>query len=180
MVLDRPKFKELVLYVALRSAEDAGFGRTKLNKVLFFSDFLAYQESGASITGAEYQKLEHGPAPRQMLPILRELLESGDASEVPRRVGTYSQRRLVAMRQPRLDLFSGQEIAVVDDVVDLLSGKGAVDVSELSHQMSLGWQVVDLNDTIPYGTVFWSRPDDLPTSEHEGRALAADLGLALV
>ena len=34
------KFRELILYIAQESEGDPNFGATKLNKILFFCDFL--------------------------------------------------------------------------------------------------------------------------------------------
>ena len=69
LVPDDEKFKELVLYIARKSECDPRFGATKLNKLLFFSDFLAFKRLGSPITGQTYFKLDHGPAPRRMLPL---------------------------------------------------------------------------------------------------------------
>src|SRR5437660_6974881 len=51
------RYKELVLYICQKCATDQKFGATKLNKILYFSDFLAYAELGEPITGFEYQRL---------------------------------------------------------------------------------------------------------------------------
>src|SRR5687767_3702503 len=75
---DDSKLAELILFIAHRSECDERFGAVKLNKLLFFSDFLAYGRLGSSITGQDYQKLQHGPAPRKLLPVVREMEESGD------------------------------------------------------------------------------------------------------
>ena len=50
------KFEELVLFVAELSQADENFGATKLNKILFFIDFLSYKRSGVGMTGAKYIK----------------------------------------------------------------------------------------------------------------------------
>lgn len=176
MSINRQKFKELVLHVAGRSSGDSGFGRTKLNKILFFSDFLYFADHGSSITGADYQKLPHGPAPRQMIPVLNELL-GDDAEEKITHVGSFKQQRLVPKREADLSLFDDGEIDLVNDVIDMLDGTSAVDVSELSHQWSLGWQAASLGETIPYGTAFVRVPDDLPSTPEEGRSLARSLNL---
>src|SRR5215467_9574991 len=72
------KFKELILYIASHSEDDPAFGATKLNKLLFFADFITYLRLGHPITGQEYQRLENGPAPRRMLPAKAELLLDND------------------------------------------------------------------------------------------------------
>src|SRR5687767_6704193 len=69
------KFKELILYFSQRGIDEGlVIGSTKLNKLLFFTDFRAYLELGEPVTGATYQKLEKGPAARQMLPMLNQML----------------------------------------------------------------------------------------------------------
>ncbi|HZQ34888.1 MAG TPA: hypothetical protein VFD32_03070 [Dehalococcoidia bacterium] len=50
--IDSRKLGELILYVAEKSSDDPRFGATKLNNILFFSDFLAFGQLGRSITGA--------------------------------------------------------------------------------------------------------------------------------
>ena len=67
------KLQELILYIARRSEDDRHFGANKLNKLLFYSDFLAYAKTGRSFTGAPYERLEHGPAPRGLAAALEEL-----------------------------------------------------------------------------------------------------------
>ena len=55
----------------------AFFGRTKLNKILWKSDFEAFSDRGRPVTGRDYQRLEHGPAPKEMLPLYREMMSKG-------------------------------------------------------------------------------------------------------
>src|SRR5690348_1753468 len=92
------KFRELIVYVADRCADDPYFGDTKLNKILHFSDFVAYTDLGHSITGARYQKLEFGPAPTNLLPIRRDLEEEGAVRVEERPVGAKTRRVTVAQR----------------------------------------------------------------------------------
>jgi hypothetical protein len=173
---DDKKFRELVLYIARRSEADPGFGATKLNKILFFCDFLAYRTFGRSITSHPYQKLEHGPAPRALKPILRRMVEEGDCVEVQRDHFGYPQVRIIARREPDLGLFSAEEIDLVGRVLEELRDSNATQVSELSHQF-IGWQVANLNEDIPYATVFVGTPRPLTAEEIEyGRQLARELG----
>lgn len=156
------KLRELILYIAERCEEDPTFGATKLNKILYYSDFLAYANDGQSITGADYQRLPNGPAVQQMLPILQELVDDGAAVEVTRERYGYRQRRLVSLGGPRnLAAFSGAEIARVDKVISDFWGLSAAEVSERSHR-EMGWKLAYDGQEIPYQTVFLSM--DGPTS----------------
>jgi hypothetical protein len=78
MIRENPKkLKELILYISQKCASDPNFGAIKLNKILYFSDFASFAHYGEPITGAEYQKLEQGPAPRRMVPVRNEMQRSG-------------------------------------------------------------------------------------------------------
>jgi hypothetical protein len=153
---DDTKLAELMLYVARRSEADLAFGATKLNKILFFADFLAYVRTGHPITGQVYQKLEHGPAPRRLLPVRNQLLTTAAAALASRDRFGRKQECLVALREPDLARFSGVEIAIVDEVIALLADHDARAASELSHRF-LGWQLAALGEDIPYESALIER-----------------------
>lgn len=174
---DEQKFKELVLYLAEKSADDPSFGDTKLNKLLFFSDFLAYAVYGRPITGAVYQKLEHGPAPRRLLPARRELVEARDATVV-KRGRAYARTVTVNRRPADTRLFDPDELDLVDEIVELLRTHDATDVSDFSHQFSAGWKLGKPGDDIPYDSIFLSVGTTLTPYEVErGRELAHQFDL---
>jgi hypothetical protein len=151
---DKQKMKELVLYISQKCADDPGFGATKLNKILYFSDFLAYAYYGHPITAFEYQKLPYGPAPRRLLPVCEEMMQAKELGiqEMPLRNG-YVQRRTVNLRLPDLEVFTAKQIALVDAVIEALAKADARTVSTWSHMM-LGWALTEMNETIPYETIF--------------------------
>ncbi len=109
------KFRELILYIAHKCADDQAFGDTRLNKVLFFSDAFALQYLGEPITGARYQKLKHGPAARALLPVRGEMEAHGDLrTEL---VGDPARRVTVALRGPDMSRFSEAEMELIDEVI---------------------------------------------------------------
>src|SRR5271157_2942127 len=80
------KLAELILYISQRCALDPKFGATKLNKILYFSDFIAYADLGYGITGVEYSHRELGPAPTRLRPIRDHLIKSGQLRLETRRL----------------------------------------------------------------------------------------------
>ena len=131
---DEVKFKELVLYVAARCDEDPHFGAVKLNKILFYSDFLHFAEHGKPITGVEYRKYPLGPCPARMKVIKQEMEAEELAYEYTNPLHSgLRQKRMLARRSPVLSLFSAQEIATVDTVIAKLRAWNASEVSEFSH-----------------------------------------------
>lgn len=170
------KLRELVLFVARSSEQDEHFGATKLNKILFYSDFWAYRKLGRSITGERYQKLAHGPAPKRLVPVVRKMESERICATAEREFFGRTQKVLVALREPDLSLFSGAEIAIVQDVIQKLWDLNATGVSELSHEF-IGWQLAAEGEEIPYSTVLLGQPrPPTPAEIEHGKKLAEEMG----
>lgn len=170
------RLAEMILYISEKCCDDPHFGATKLNKILFFSDFMAYARLGRPISGATYRKLEHGPVPRVLPRVRGRLIDEGAAVEkTVDRIG-YRQKRLIALREPDLDLFSSREIALIDGVIDELREMSAVDVSDLSHRFR-GWLLAPEGADIPYHTIFIDpqRPILSESEQALGRQIAERL-----
>lgn len=171
---DQEKFSELLLYIAQKSADDPRFGAVKLNKILFFSDFIAYRRLGKPITGATYQRLNEGPAPRQMMPTRRIMVSMRELDIELRPYFNGLQQRIVALRPAKLGVFSADELEIVDEVIAELWDMTARDVSDYSHR-ELGWILAKPGDVIPYETA-WLSSDPLPQEAEEyGLSVAAKL-----
>ena len=168
------KFKELILYFSKRGIDESlVIGSTKLNKLLFFTDFRAFAELGEPVTGARYQKLEFGPAARELLPVRNELLSDGEVRFRGHSDDDLSDV-LVPITEPNLEaVLSDEERRIADDVFVELRPYNATATSDYSHLKSAGWRVVDLHDDIPYESAFIVT-DPPPVEAIElGRELAA-------
>ena len=153
--LNEPKFREMILYIASSSAEDEKFGAVKLNKILYYADFIAYRRLGHSISGAEYQHLSERPAPRCLVAVRQSLVDDGSASIEQRDYFNNVQQRLVPQRSPDLDQLDEKELEILDEVINELRPLSATEVSELSHG-ELGWRLTKDGETIPYRTAWLS------------------------
>ena len=176
---EHEKLRELILYIADRCQEHPKFGAVKLNKILFFADFIAYARRGNSITGETYFKLRNGPAPKRLLRVVAELKASRDVREEQRPYAIGVQKRLIALRKANLALFDRFEISLVDEVIEALKDKDAEEVSGLSHRF-IGYNLVGDREEIPYESVFARDPDDIVvTEDHRRRAerIAKEHGL---
>lgn len=159
------KLRELVLYVCNASESDSAFGSIKLNKLLFYSDFLHYLQYGVSITGLEYQKLERGPAPRLMKPLMDDMKESNQFAIAERNYFGCAQKKPVALREADIAKFSAQEIATVSHVLRIFQKHNGMEISELSHNFP-GWQLAEEGETIPYSAALLDQRE-LTTRERQ-------------
>ena len=170
------KLKELIVYVAQESQEDPHFGAVKLNKILYYADFLSYGENGASITGASYMPLQEGPAPRQMVPALNELLADGDLEIEKRSHWGRTQKRAVALRKANESLFTQAELHAVHEAMERLHGLNATEASDMTHK-EVGWQTARMaGEDIPYESVFLSNRPLSAEDVARGQQLADTYG----
>jgi hypothetical protein len=166
---DENKFRELIVYIANRSQDDRFFGAVKLNKILYYADFYAHRRLGRSISGADYQKLPEGPAPRQLLQARASLLSDDSVRMENRQVFNHVQQRLVPNRPEHPGVLTDEEAELVDEVLAALWNKNAKEVSAMSHE-ELGWKLVSDYETIPYRTAFLS--SEPLTQDQVERAMA--------
>ncbi len=167
---DEGKFTEMVLYCAQLLESDRFGGATKLNKLLYFADFAHARKTGTAISGAEYQKLPMGPAPRRLLPVRRKLVDDDRAELVTEfdALG-YRHDRLRPHDAPDLSAFAADEVATIDAVANELRSLTGSQVSELAHDEP-GWRLVSEGETIPYATAYLA-PEGSEVPEHLRRTV---------
>lgn len=163
-MVNEPKFRALILHVVERSEGDPFFGAVKLNKILYYADFRAYRELGHSVSDASYQKLDEGPAPRELVPIRRAMIQEGLIGLEAKPIFNHVQHRMVVLNNPYQGVLEAVEVAIADDIVAQLHGRTAREVSDLSHTEP-GWLLAEFNDDIRYETA-WLAPAD-PLSQEE-------------
>jgi hypothetical protein len=172
------RFRELIIYVSQQSESDPWFGAVKLNKILYHSDFTAFERFGVPLTGVRYFRLPQGPAPKKLKHVERELVEEGAirVDEVSLDFGrqTYLQKRTIALRDPIMVFFTADEIAIVDKVIEDLWNQNATEVSNASHDVR--WRVLQHKDPVPYEFAYLSDDDVTEAQERRTRELAAELG----
>jgi hypothetical protein len=147
------KFHELIVYIARRLGPESALGRVKLAKLLMKSDFRAFARLGQSITGATYEKWEHGHLPRELLLAQRDL--EADGAVVTETVDYYGKRlnHITAGRDPDMRSFSEDELAIIEGALKEFGHESATYLSEQAHR-ELGWRLAQWKEVIPPHTVF--------------------------
>ena len=155
---------ELILYVSDKCESDPNFGSIKLNKILYFSDFLSVGMRGRPITGVKYQHLDKGPAPNALIPFRNRMVERGDLKvETRLTVFGYEQIRTIPLRPAKESLFEKWELDLVNQVIQSLSKSTGTEASDISHR-EVGWLTTKMKEEIPYASIFLS---DEPLSTNE-------------
>lgn len=168
----KARLRELILYISAKCTDDPTFGATKLNKILFYADFISYGRFGKPVAGLEYQRLPNGPAPKQLMPVRAKMQKDGELAIQQTAFYNKSQHRSIPLRDPDLSAFTGTDIAMVDEVIHGLWGANATTVSELSHQRA--WRIAKDRESIPYQAVFLSDEDCTEADVSRVRALNSE------
>ena len=181
IVFDKEKLAELIMFFARESEKDRLFGSTKLNKLLFLADFLAYGYLGMPITGAKYVHQKRGPTPSpdEFLPTREYLLNNGRLRIIEEDAYFGIRKRPVASKTdtPDMTKFSQKEIEIAYEALETLKHMGNVDSELWSHKF-IGWLYTDEGQEIPYSTAYLWQGVPLSVEDHEwARNTARQLGL---
>jgi hypothetical protein len=161
------RLRELILHIATQYIDAPKFGKTKLNKILFFSDFISFQQTGKPITGVEYMHLPKGPAPKRMKPVCAKMIANHDIEVIKRPTpGGYEQHRIIPQKNANLDkYFTSAQIALVDEMIRVFWNADAETTSEVSHKTA--WKVFNnFKEPIPYEAALLS-DDDITVDDIE-------------
>ena len=159
---DSGKLDELILYISNRNLVNEHFGKTKLHKLLWMSDFRYFGFTGNAITGARYINRQHGPFCEQLPQALNRLEDGGRLAIRERNLFEHSQLRPTPLKRADLSRFSAQEIAAVEDILWETWNLSAVETSQRS-QLHPGWAWTKEGDAIGYE--FALVPVDEPLEE---------------
>ena len=175
---DMDKLKKLTHYICAKAPNPYQLGATKLNKILWRSDFGAYLHTGKPITGEVYIKHQFGPVPQHINEILRELRDVDKAIAISEASGysiymgePYTQRLFFSLTRPSLSGFTAEEISIVDDMIHLIcTHHTARSISDASHDII--WKNAEIGEEIPYHTAFVNllgeiTPEDIDWAKSE-------------
>ena len=143
------KIKNILLYFIEKSH---GVYITKMNKLLFYTDFLSYKISGKGMTGLRYKAIQHGPVPVRWdriysfyEDIRQEIVPLSNDKE-----GTM----LVSNLSPVMTDFSDDELEILNAVYERFQKETSSQISETSHHEEAWKQYVESGQLISFEKAF--------------------------
>lgn len=125
---------------------------TKMNKLLFYSDFYNYQQHAQSISGLAYRAIQYGPVPVHwdrvyslFDDISQEIVAFGDGI-----TGT----KLVTTSETDLSAFTEKEQQTMEKVAAVFRDMSSCDISRVSHKEDAWLQHVGRTDLISFDSAF--------------------------
>jgi DNA-binding transcriptional regulator YiaG len=126
------KLAEMVVYFS----EKMEPFKTKMNKLLFYADFLMFKESCFSISGTRYKAINLGPAPNNYQSIFEYLCNREEIEVKTTEVsGGYAGEQFLARKNRpfRAEVFSDSELVVLDKVAAFFDRTSTSEIVEFSH-----------------------------------------------
>jgi uncharacterized phage-associated protein len=124
---------------------------TKMNKLLFYIDFLSYRDRGIALTGLSYKAIDYGPVPEKWDRVYSEFDEIVQA---PRMIGDYEGNVLTASTTPDTAVLSEAELVIIRTVCDRFSPCSSSEISAISHAEPAWLKYHETHAPIPYDEAF--------------------------
>jgi transcriptional regulator with XRE-family HTH domain len=151
------KFKEVLLYVLKKVGSKPNIGESVIYKLLYFIDFNFYEKYEEQMIGATYIKNNYGPTPKEFVKVVEKMEEEAELIKIEEKYFQYPQRKYLPLREPDLSILKANELKIIDEVLEKLSGMNANQISEYSHN-DVPWLTTDDGSIIDYESVFYRTP----------------------
>ncbi|GDX46885.1 hypothetical protein LBMAG24_22130 [Bacteroidota bacterium] len=144
-----PNFEKITEMVVYFSDKLSPF-KTKMNKLLFYADFLMFKQSCFSISGMRYKAIEMGPVPINFQSIFEYLANKDEidifTTEFPQ--GYIGEQFKSKNDRPfRVELFSENELNVLEKVANVFKPTSTNQMIEISH-LEEAWKKNEKNKSV--------------------------------
>jgi uncharacterized phage-associated protein len=124
---------------------------TKMNKLLFYVDFLSYRERGMAITGLTYRAIDFGPVPEKWDKVYSQFDE---IQQVVQQFGNYEGTILCTKSRIENDVLTEEEIKMIDIVCNKYGHYSSQAISTISHKESAWKNHHQSSERIPFNEAY--------------------------
>lgn len=142
------KLKNVMLYI-INKCDEVWY--TKMNKLLFYVDFLSYRERGMAITGLSYRAIDFGPVPERWDRVYSEFSE---VKQELRQVGDYVGSVLTSSVKADVASFADEELNIIDKVCERFKAMSSRELSCISHDEDAWMKHHANHERIPFYEAF--------------------------
>lgn len=143
---DYEKLCAMVLFFAHKSTE---LLKTKLMKLLNYSDMIFYKENGISISGVRYAHLPYGPVPENFDILLGMMAADHIAHIEVFYDNGYEKHQVIPEEEMPEGILTEDELAVLERIYQKFANYGSVDISNYSHKEK-GYNATQKGEIISY------------------------------
>ena len=142
------RLRNIMLYILNRCDE---VWCTKMNKLLFYTDFMSYRERGIAMTGLSYRAIDFGPVPERWDRVYSEFPE---VRQELRQVGDFVGSVLIASEESDYSMFTDAELKVLDSICTHFSKMSSREISRISHDEDAWLNHHDKREHIPFDDAY--------------------------
>ena len=124
------KLKNIMIAILERS-EDVWC--TKMNKLLFYVDFLSYRERGMAMSGLTYRAIDFGPVPERWDKVYSQFDE---IQQELQHIGEYEGTILRSTSKIEDDVLTNEELNIINIVCNRFGSFSSREISKISHEES--------------------------------------------
>ena len=146
--LSLSRLKNIMLYILNRCDE---VWCTKMNKLLFYTDFMSYRERGMAMSGLSYRAIDFGPVPERWDRVYSEFPE---VRQELRQVGDFVGSVLIASAEPDYAMFTDAELKVLDSICTHFSKMSSREISRISHDEDAWLNHHEKHEHIPFDDAY--------------------------
>jgi uncharacterized phage-associated protein len=152
--INEKKYRNIILFFA-NKIRNGTLGKLKMMKLLYFLDFDFFEKYGKSITGDEYLRFEHGPVPRMAEKILKHM-DGKDIKICKRKIceGMRDQQHIEALNEFEMDVFSREELLMMEEVADKWEKFSGAEMKNASHGEA-PWIATKPDEVIDYNLAYY-------------------------
>ena len=143
---DYEKLCAMVLFFAHKSSE---LLKTKLMKLLNYSDMIFYKENGVSISGLRYVHFPYGPVPENFDMLLGRMYSDHVAHIEVIYENGYEKHQVIPERESPENVLSTEELEVLERIYVKFKDFGSIDISHYSHKEK-GYSATKPGEIISY------------------------------
>jgi len=154
---DEDTFRQAILYICSLPKNRRDLSKTKLHKILYYADRLAYLTLGEPITGETYIKHQFGPYSQQLAETLETLEEERAVV-----VHEYTDKTIdgktrkhecpEVFTSPDLNRFSEEQQKILTSLTREILPMDTTAVSDASH--NIVWNTFEMFEEIPYSSAY--------------------------
>jgi Protein of unknown function (DUF4065) len=149
--VDARRVAAAVHYV-IAKADPGKLGHVKLNKILWCADLEHYRWHGVTITGLQhYARTLHGPMSQDIVGAVGRLVREGKVEERTVTVTDYTRREMVCLQHPDISMFTGAQIGILNQMIDIVVPLTASQLSRMNHDDPL-WNELENNAAMSVAT----------------------------
>ena len=147
--LSLSRLKNIMLYILNRCDE---VWCTKMNKLLFYTDFMSYRERGMAMSGLSYRAIDFGPVPERWDRVYSEFPE---VRQELRQVGDFVGSVLIASAEPDYAMFTDDELKVLNSICTHFGKMSSREISRISHDEEAWQNHHERHERIPFDEAFF-------------------------